>query len=475
MRPVWLALAAAALAVWAAPPASAQSVALPNAETPNSPGSIVVPYAISTPPAVPEQRSYAELLALWQRAGAAYGIPWEVLAAINKIESDYGRSMGPSSAGAVGWMQFLPSTWMRWGLDGNGDGVANPWTPEDAVYAAARYLASAGGRANIARALFAYNHAHWYVKDVLELASLFAGGEGFDPTLGTATALGGPQLVFQVDEVGERIKDARRAVRTARRRVAAAEDRLAEFDIVVFEAEQRAGNPEISDAEFLRREARVTRLVRAQERALLALSRRRAELGEAVEHLESLRVEAEAQASTVTFSRPLVSGGPAPQFSGEYVFPVGGGPALVSVPAYHHDYPAADISAPAGAPLYALAAAVVVETWPIPTRRCGIGFEMRLADGRTYLYCHLSYLEPTIVPGATLAAGAPVGLVGATGNATGPHLHLQLIPARWYPQQESWFQSFANVAFRWEGDPPAPTAQARSLAQAEGEIVTFTP
>ena len=101
--------------------------------------------SLSTPPAVPEQLSYAQLLGLWQRAGASYGIPWPVLAAINKVESNFGRNMGPSSAGAIGWMQFMPSTWLRWGADSNGDGIADPWNPKDAVFSAARYLAAAGG------------------------------------------------------------------------------------------------------------------------------------------------------------------------------------------------------------------------------------------------------------------------------------------------------------------------------------------
>lgn len=144
---------------------------LPSADVPNLPGAATLPPFLSIPPAVPEVRSYAQLLDLWQRAGAAYGVPWPVLAAINRIESDFGRAMGPSSAGAIGWMQFMPSTWDMWGTDANGDGVADPWNPEDAVYSAARYLAAAGAREDLYRALYAYNHADWYVNAVLELAS----------------------------------------------------------------------------------------------------------------------------------------------------------------------------------------------------------------------------------------------------------------------------------------------------------------
>jgi len=89
-------------------------LALPGL-TPNP--SLVVPSDLSTPPASPEQLSYSQLLGIWQRAGAAYAVPWQVLGAINKVESNWGRNMGPSSAGAVGWMQFMPSTWARWGVD----------------------------------------------------------------------------------------------------------------------------------------------------------------------------------------------------------------------------------------------------------------------------------------------------------------------------------------------------------------------
>jgi soluble lytic murein transglycosylase-like protein len=143
---------------------------LPSAQVPNLSGSIVLTPPLLTPPAQPEQLSYAQLSGLWHEAGAAYGIPWQVLASINKVESNFGRNMGPSSAGAIGWMQFMPSTWLRWGVDADGDGVADPWRAADAIYAAARYLAASGGQKDIARAVFSYNHAQWYVDEVLAAA-----------------------------------------------------------------------------------------------------------------------------------------------------------------------------------------------------------------------------------------------------------------------------------------------------------------
>ena len=85
------------------------------------------------------------LLPIYQAAGIQYGIRWEVLAAINEIETDYGRNLNVSSAGALGWMQFIPSTWKAYGTDANGDGVKDPYNPVDAIFAAARYL-QGGGR-----------------------------------------------------------------------------------------------------------------------------------------------------------------------------------------------------------------------------------------------------------------------------------------------------------------------------------------
>jgi murein DD-endopeptidase MepM/ murein hydrolase activator NlpD len=115
------------------------------------------------------------LLPIYQAAGIQYGVPWEVLAAINEIETDYGRNMNVSSAGAVGWMQFMPSTWKQWGVDANRDGHRDPYNPADAIFSAARYLKAAGAQNNIRTAIFAYNHAGWYVDSVVSRASALAG------------------------------------------------------------------------------------------------------------------------------------------------------------------------------------------------------------------------------------------------------------------------------------------------------------
>jgi hypothetical protein len=115
------------------------------------------------------------LLPIYQAAGAAYGIPWQVLAAINEVETDYGRDLSVSSAGAEGWMQFLPSEWSQYGVDVNNSGYEDPYNPADAIFAAARYLKQAGGDTDIRTAVLAYNHSHAYVESVMLRARLLGG------------------------------------------------------------------------------------------------------------------------------------------------------------------------------------------------------------------------------------------------------------------------------------------------------------
>jgi hypothetical protein len=115
------------------------------------------------------------LLPIYQAAGTEYGVRWEVLAAINEIETDYGRNLNVSSAGAEGWMQFLPSSWAKYGVDGNHDGFKDPDNPVDAIFTAARYLKAAGAATDLRGAVFAYNHASWYVDSVLLRAQVIAG------------------------------------------------------------------------------------------------------------------------------------------------------------------------------------------------------------------------------------------------------------------------------------------------------------
>ncbi|HEX5309941.1 MAG TPA: lytic murein transglycosylase [Solirubrobacteraceae bacterium] len=148
----------------------------PSSATPPLPSTLGTSTAIGVPSFFIDSFSIPPfLLPIYQAAGAAYGIPWQLLAAINEVETDYGRDLSISSAGAEGWMQFMPSTWARYGVDVNRDGYQDPYNPADAIFAAARYLAAAGGAKNIRGAIFAYNHSQAYVTSVLLRARLLGG------------------------------------------------------------------------------------------------------------------------------------------------------------------------------------------------------------------------------------------------------------------------------------------------------------
>jgi murein DD-endopeptidase MepM/ murein hydrolase activator NlpD len=445
-------------------------------EQPNAPGSVSLPFALSTPPDQPAVLSYEQLVDLWQRAGATYGVPWEILAAINRVESNFGRNMGPSSAGAIGWMQFMPSTWLRWGTDADGDGVADPWNPEDAVFSAARYLAAAGAHDDLSRAIFAYNHAQWYVDEILNLAGQFDSGDG-----GFSFGAGVSPAKLRLDALQQQLAQARRAVAEARQKMPRFDSTIEGLERKKLALSSQAGDPTLSVHKFEQLETRIADIEAAENSVSEKLDRRRADLDAAVATMNSL---SEQLASAAVDAPGEASVGGAQILNG-YVFPVGGGPGTVSVSHHHHDYPAADIAAPEGSPLYALAESVVVNSWSTPDKRCGIGLQLQLTDGTKYVYCHLSYLDPGVVPGAALAAGAPVGLVGHTGDATGPHLHLQLLPATSYPQLEPWFESFAGLAFSWQ-DEPTPKRAAKPAGRVftvladggsepvAGGVITFT-
>lgn len=117
-------------------------------------------------------------LALYQAAAATCpGLPWPVLAAIGQVESGHGTNTGPSSSGAMGPMQFLPSTFAAYSVDGDGDGVADIWNPADSIYSAARYLCAngaGGGPRALYNAIYRYNHADWYVLMVMRVAGELA-------------------------------------------------------------------------------------------------------------------------------------------------------------------------------------------------------------------------------------------------------------------------------------------------------------
>jgi membrane-bound lytic murein transglycosylase B len=126
----------------------------------------------------------AMYLRLYRAAGARYRVPWPVLAAIGKVESDHGRSplpgvrSGSNWAGACGPMQLgcVPgskagNSWARYGH-------GRPHDPAQAIPAAARYLVDHGARRNLDRALYAYNHSRAYVTRVKQLARRYTRGGG---------------------------------------------------------------------------------------------------------------------------------------------------------------------------------------------------------------------------------------------------------------------------------------------------------
>jgi murein DD-endopeptidase MepM/ murein hydrolase activator NlpD len=166
--------------------ATAAPVPSPTFAVPSIPGSSCA--AAGVPPV---------LIPVYQRASAAYGLGPQgaaVLAGINEVETAFGTNLNVSSAGAEGWMQFMPSTWESYGVDANGDGVRDPYNPEDAIFAAARYLSAAGMPTDTYGAIFSYNHADWYVAEVLANANCYAPSLG-----GAATALATPPQLQMLD------------------------------------------------------------------------------------------------------------------------------------------------------------------------------------------------------------------------------------------------------------------------------------
>lgn len=133
----------------------------------------------------PSQTAIAEIpvayLALYEQAGVAFRIPWQLLAGIGKVECEHGQSPDPAcsqegltnSAGAGGPMQFLAGTWQTYGIDADGNGSADRWDPVDAVFSAANYLRASGAPDNIPAAIYAYNHSQAYVNEVLGWATLY--------------------------------------------------------------------------------------------------------------------------------------------------------------------------------------------------------------------------------------------------------------------------------------------------------------
>jgi hypothetical protein len=131
---------------------------------------------------------YERYVQIYKASAKRYGFQddWYVLAAVGQVESNHGENIGPSKAGAMGPMQFLPSTWQQYGVDGNKDGEANIMDPEDAIPSAASYLQASGAPEDWYKALYTYNRAGWYVRKVLGIAEVYRqqdGGDNVEPYL----------------------------------------------------------------------------------------------------------------------------------------------------------------------------------------------------------------------------------------------------------------------------------------------------
>jgi hypothetical protein len=120
-------------------------------------------------------------LSLYMAAARRYNLDWAILAGVGKVECDHGRDPDPSCthvgavnrAGAGGPAQFLAGTWRAFGVDGDGDGLANRWDPADAIMSMANYLRAAGAPKDYRRSLFAYNHSWSYVAEVAHWAAVY--------------------------------------------------------------------------------------------------------------------------------------------------------------------------------------------------------------------------------------------------------------------------------------------------------------
>jgi Transglycosylase SLT domain len=136
-------------------------------------------------------------LRLYQQAAQRYGLDWAILAGIGKVECNHGRDPDPScthegavnSAGAGGPMQFIASTWARYGVDAEGNGTPDRWSPADAIYSAANYLRASGAPGDYREAILAYNHAAWYVSEVESWAMRYSNPPSTSTSTGALVSL----------------------------------------------------------------------------------------------------------------------------------------------------------------------------------------------------------------------------------------------------------------------------------------------
>ena len=320
-----------------------------------------------------------------------------------------GATWAQGRPGAVGWMQFMPSTWLRWGVDANGDGVAESGEPGRChLLRSPLSRRRRRGKPTSGGPVFAYNHADWYVNEVLGLASLY--GQGSAEALVELDRL-------QVEVEGLAADRSRDLNPTGRGRRAGAHGRshtqraaaIAESGRERSARLRSAGRPESARSWW------GIRRVAADGPASAELQERSSPRPET-----SSRSHAGDRARGASFASAACAAPVGADLLGELRFSGRGRPRRqVSVSAGHHDYPAADIAAPEGSPVYALADALVARAWAEPEGNCGIGAMLATADGRTWTYCHLSYLDPAVHAGS-LAHGRDHGGARRAGPVTPP-------------------------------------------------------
>lgn len=173
MIPLAIIALALAACVWVELPRGPAAAAAPRAA--RHPYVVTVTYS-PHPSDFAVQTIPTAYLHLYWRTADRYGLDWTKLAAVGQVESDQGRSQaagvaeGTNRAGAAGPAQFVRTTWAAYGVDADGRGSINPYDPADAIATMARYLKASGAPLNWHAALFAYNHSHAYVDDVLTLS-----------------------------------------------------------------------------------------------------------------------------------------------------------------------------------------------------------------------------------------------------------------------------------------------------------------
>ena len=216
---------------------------------------------------------------------------------------------------------------------------------------------------------------------MLQLAAVFGGG-------------GSADVVFSLDRMAIALEDAQKQVASLSEQLTAAESRETELTVRADALAQRGRAISTSSSPTGSPRRRTpSRPIRNAPPRRAEVERLRTELEQAQATLEAARTGAHSASFTPAAAAMLRM----PTRADGYVFPVGGGAGFVSVGHHHHDYPAADIAAPAGAPVFALTDAVVLAL--IDDGRCGTGLSLRSLDGLEWVYCHLSFRDPGVQAG----------------------------------------------------------------------------